>query len=281
MGQAISKGVLAVLVASVLLQSSVALKGGGGRLGNFVQPSRNFVPHSRAGQSYGSYGDDCVMCDEMDPNFVQPSRNFVHQSWGDDCVMCDEMGDLDPMEETWRWKRREEKRRREEEKNKMELQEAKQSFLHPAGAWPDEEFPVMFRRLRTSTPPVHHGVRRREPVDLRGRAEVLAPLREEMRERLVRGLPVDEWLLQTLSLHEKMHIIETTALTKKRCVAILKETKRMNVFKPGGGRWICKKDRRKPGKYFLRYKNPPYLGRPPEPVRDWLDKLFPIVFLNV
>ena len=139
MGQAISKGVLAVLVASVLLQSSVALKGGGRRLGNFVQPSRNFVPHSRAGQSYGSYGsygDDCVMCDEMDPNFVQPSRNFVHRSRAvqsnvDDCVMCDEMGDLDPMEETWRWKRREEKRRREEEKNKMELQEAKQSFLHP------------------------------------------------------------------------------------------------------------------------------------------------------
>jgi hypothetical protein len=260
MGQAISKGVLAVLVASVLLQSSVALKGGGGRLGNFVQPSRNFVPHSRAVQSNV---DDCVMCDEMDPNFVQPSRNFVHrsragQSWGDDCVMCDEMGDLDPMEETWSWKRREEKRRREEEKNKMELQEAKQSFLHPAGAWPDEEFPVMFRRLRTSTPPVHHGVRRREPVDLRGRAPRARP--------------------RTLSLHEKMHIIETTALTKKRCVAILKETKRMNVFKPGGGRWICKKDRRKPGKYFLRYKNPPYLGRPPEPVRDWLDKLFPIVF---
>ena len=203
MGQAISKGVLTVLVASVLLQSSVALKGGGRRLGNFVQPSRNFVPHSRAGQSYGSYG-----------------------SYGDDCVMCDEMGDLDPMEETWRWKRREEKRRREEEKNKMELQEAKQSFLHPAGAWPDEEFPVMFRRLRTSTPPVHHGVRRREPVDLRGRAEVLAPLREEMRERLVRGLPVDEWLLQTLSLHEKMHIIETTALTKKICEAILEETQK-------------------------------------------------------
>ena len=276
MGQAISKGVLTVLVASVLLQSSVASKGGGGRLGNFVQSYK-----------ITSYGDDCVMCDEMDPNFVQPSRNFVHRSRAvqsnvDDCVMCDEMGDLDPMEETWRWKRREEKRRREEEKNKMELQEAKQSFLHPAGAWPDEEFPVMFRRLRTSTPPVHHGVRRREPVDLRGRAEVLAPLREEMRERLVRGLPVDEWLLQTLSLHEKMHIIETTALTKKRCVAILKETKRMNVFKPGGGRWICKKDRRKPGKYFLRYKKPRYKKppseRPPESVRDWLDKLFPIVF---